>query len=288
MPPVAIDQLLSKVVELSTLPEVTRQILAITEDPNSTARDLNEVLRHDMALSSKILRVVNSAFYGLPGRVADLDRAIVLLGFQAVRNLSIAATMAALFRKPETEGDGFDIKRLWRHSVATAVAAKSIATTIGSRNVAEEAFLAGIIHDLGVLVLYQYAQKEFLKAVELLSPDVSLLQAERELFSGDHQSVGQDLAKRWKFPRSLQLVAGYHHRPQKLSDELRMLPSIVAMAGYVADETGHSFLTGGAVESKGTKYAEVAEAIGLTAEQQRQIMGSMEELVRQADAWLEM
>lgn len=93
-----INQIIEHVSELSTLPEVTQKILSLTEDPSSSARDLNEVLKHDIALSAKLLRVVNSAFYGLPGRVADLDRAIVLLGFQAVRNLAVAATMATLFR----------------------------------------------------------------------------------------------------------------------------------------------------------------------------------------------
>ncbi len=288
MPAMEIAKLVSRVVELSTLPEVTRRILAITEDPDSTVRDLNEVLRHDLALSSKILRVVNSAFYGLPGRVADLDRAIVLLGFQAVRNLAVAATMAALFRKVTTEGEAFDAKRLWRHSVATAVASKAIVTSIGSRRLSEEAFLAGIIHDLGVLVLYQYAQKDFLQAVDLVSRETSLLQAEREVFEGDHQNVGQKIADRWKFPRSLQLVAGYHHRPLKLSDDLRLLPCVVALGGRIADETGYGFLPGAAMESKGTDYAAVGAAINLSGEEERSIMSQMPQYVQQADAWLDL
>ena len=83
-------------------------------------------------------------------------------------------------------------------------------------------------------------------------------------------------------------MAGYHHRPQKLSDELRLLPCVVAMAGRIADETGYAFLPGAAIESKGTDYAAVAAIIGVSSETERAIMGQMDDLVRQADAWLEL
>src|SRR5262245_339776 len=93
-----VDSAISKIGEIATLPEVTVKIIRIVEDPKTTARDLHDVIKHDPALSAKILKVVNSAFYGLPGQIASVDRAIVLLGLSAIKNISIAMSMARMFR----------------------------------------------------------------------------------------------------------------------------------------------------------------------------------------------
>src|SRR5215468_1271389 len=93
-----IDAAITKIGEIATLPEVTVKIIKIVEDPKTTARDLHEIIRHDPALSAKILKVVNSAFYGLPGQISSVDRAIVLLGLSAIKNISIAMSMARMFK----------------------------------------------------------------------------------------------------------------------------------------------------------------------------------------------
>jgi len=281
-------KLLERVAELSTLPEVTQKILSLTEDPSSSARDLNEVLKHDMALSAKLVRVVNSAFYGLPGRVADVDRAIVLLGFQAVRNLAIAATMAALFRKQGTEVRGFSATNLWRHSVATAAAARSIVNTVGLRSLREEAFLAGIVHDIGVLVECQFAPKQFADVMAAMAGDrATLIDAEQSVLEMTHQDIGQSLAERWKFPRTMQLVAGYHHRPERLDEEHRLLPSVVAEAGAMAESCGYTFLDAGR-EGYPEDVAPVAETVRLSAEDREAICRNLPEMVEQASGWLDL
>lgn len=283
-----IGKIFERVTELSTLPEVTQRILALTEDPSSSAKDLNDVLKHDMALSAKLLRVVNSAFYGLPGRVADLDRAIVLLGFQAVRNLAVAATMAAMFRRPGPEIRGFTARDLWRHSVATAVAARCIVNTVGLRSLREEAFLAGIIHDIGVLVEYQYASTQFALVLERLSKGGTLLtQAENDVLELGHQEIGQALAERWKFPKNMQLVAGYHHRPERLAEEHRLLPSVVAIAGHIAESSGYKFLDF-AEEGYPEDWAPVIAAVNLEPEDKQAIQDGLQASVEQASGWLDL
>jgi len=283
-----ITQLLDRVVELNTLPEVTQKILSLTEDPSSSAHDLNEVLKHDMALSSKLLRVVNSAFYGLPGRVADVDRAIVLLGFQAVRNLAIAATMAALFRKRGTEVRGFSAMNLWRHSVATAAAARAVVNTVGLRSLREEAFLAGIVHDLGVLVEYQFAPKQFADVMAATGGGrAALVDAEQSVLEMTHQDIGQSLAERWKFPRTMQLVTGYHHRPERLAEEHRLLPSVVAEAGAMAESCGYTFMDAGR-EGYPEDVSALAESVQLSAEDRAAIRGNLPEMVEQASGWLDL
>lgn len=283
-----IIQLLERVAELSTLPEVTQRILSLTEDPTSSARDLNEVLKHDMALSAKLLRVVNSAFYGLPGRVADIDRAIVLLGFQAVRNLAVAATMATLFRKQGTEIRGFSSKNLWRHSVATAVVARSVVNTIGLRRLREEAFLAGIIHDVGVLVECQYASKQLALVMERVNDGkATLVEAEMSVLEMTHQDIGKALSERWKFPTNMQMVAGYHHRPERLAEEHRLLPAVVALAGEMAESCGYKFLDFGE-EGYPEDWAPVSEAVRLGVEDREAICRSLPEMVEQASGMLDL
>ena len=121
-----VDKALASIGDLATLPEVTIKIIEIVEDQKSTARDLHEVIKNDPALSVKVLKVVNSAFYGLPGQVASVDRAIILLGLSAVKNIAIAASIARLF-KGKKISQQFRASDLWRHSVGVAVAARSLA-----------------------------------------------------------------------------------------------------------------------------------------------------------------
>ena len=283
-----IGLLLERVTDLGTLPEVTQKILAVTEDPDSSARDLNEILKHDVALSSKLLRLVNSAFYGMPGRVADIDRAIVLLGFQAVRNLAIAATMAGLFRRAGAEIGGFSAPGLWRHSVATGLAARSIISTVGLRSLREEAFLAGIIHDLGILVEYQYASKQFSLVVHKMKADrIDLVEAEEALFEMSHQEIGRALAERWKFPKSVQMVVGYHHRPGRLAQEHRLLPAVVSVAGDLAETGGFKFLDAGG-EGRPTDWSAIAEVVNLNPTDKEAIAQALPEMVAQAGSWLDL
>jgi HD-like signal output (HDOD) protein len=283
-----ISRLLDNVAELSTLPEVTQRILSVTEDPDSSARDLNEILKHDLALSAKLLRVVNSAFYGLPGRIADLDRAIVLLGFQAVRNLAVAGTMASLFRNQAGEVRGFQAKELWRHSVATGVAARSIVNVIGLRSLREEAFLAGIIHDFGVVVEYQFAEQQFAQVMRLvIESKATLADAERSLWGVSHQEIGQNLAERWKFPRNMQFVAGYHHRPMQLAEELRLLPTVVALAEELVLAGGFKFLEFGR-ESERLDWASLSQSVNLGGQDETAIREGLPAMVAQASSWLDL
>src|SRR3989304_2874428 len=116
---------LSSIGDLATLPEVTIKIIELVEDPRSTARDLHQVIKNDPALSVKVLKVVNSAFYGLPGQVASVDRAIILLGLSTVKNIAIAASIARLF-KGKRISEQFSASDLWLHSVAVAGAARAL------------------------------------------------------------------------------------------------------------------------------------------------------------------
>ena len=186
---------------IATLPEVTMRIIELVEDPKATADDLHGVISHDPALGTRILKVVNSAFYGLPGQIGSLNRAIVLLGLNAVKNIAIAASLAKLFRGGEI-CEGFNARDLWTHCVATATASRMIAHRL-KLPLKDEAFLAGLIHDIGIMVEVQAVREGFIAALGKMQadPTMTLREAEAEVLGADHEDFGTGVCKLWEVPR---------------------------------------------------------------------------------------
>ncbi len=227
--PIVTDAL-NKCGDISTLPEVTSKIIELVDDPQSTARDMHEIIKTDPALSARILKVVNSAFYGLPGQIASVDRAIVLLGLSAVKNVAIAASISRMFKSQDV-GGGFTAKDIWRHSVGVGVAGRSLARAVGFVGATDEVFLAGLIHDLGIMIERQAMPEKLTEVVErCISAGGSFLDLENEIIGADHQAFGDGLATKWKFPRALRAVVGLHHDPERLAPELRAFGRIIQFA----------------------------------------------------------
>jgi HD-like signal output (HDOD) protein len=234
-PPVPADprqliaEALRKVGSIATLPEVTVRIIRTVEDPRSSAAQLHQIISHDPALVTRILKVVNSSFYGLPGQIGSIERAIVLLGLNAVKNIAVAASLGALFRGVKL-CDEFTAKDLWTHCVAVATLSRHLAKEM-KLPIADEAFLAGMIHDVGILVALQNWPKQVQAVCERVKAEnVDFCFTEREIIGIDHQMLGAGLAEQWKFPRSCQLVAGHHHQPALLADSNRLLVTLVFVA----------------------------------------------------------
>ena len=235
-----IRESIAKVPALATLPGITTQIFRVVEDPRSTTSQLNKIIAHDPALVARILKVVNSAFYGLPGQIGSVERAIVMLGLNGVKNLAVAASLGQMFRGARL-GDAFAPRELWKHCIAVGVAARTLARHAQAPWV-DEAFLAGMIHDVGILVNMQVAPEK-LAAVctSAKSSGGDFCQIERDILGYDHQEIGQALTTQWKFPRACQLVAGYHHRPTALGEDGRPLVSLVYLADTLCCQAGHGF-----------------------------------------------
>jgi len=229
-----------KVSALATLPEVTAKIIQTVEDPRSTAAKLHQIVTHDPALVTRILKVVNSAFYGLPGQIGSVERAIVLLGLNAVKNIAVAASIGKLFRTGKL-CEGFAARDLWTHCIAVGVCARDIARQMKSP-IADEAFLAGMIHDVGILISLQTFPEQLSEVCEeSKSGEKSFCELEQEIIGMDHQQLGATLAEQWKFPRSCQLVAGYHHRPQALVEQNRVLINVVYVADTICCKSANGF-----------------------------------------------
>ena len=277
-----VADILKKVTTIATLPQVTSQIIKIVEDPKSTAQQLNKVVVHDPALVTRILKVVNSAFYGLPGQIGSIERAIVILGLNGVKNTAVAASLGQLFRAAEL-CEGFTAKDLWTHCMGVAVIARDLARNM-KLSLADEAFLAGLIHDVGLLVqlqLYPEKLREVCNAAR--REEVDFCELERRIIGLDHQQLGMGLAELWKFPRACQLVAGYHHQPQALADQSRHLVGLVHVADTLCCLSGHGFnLTGWHQQLSENRLAELRidpTAVSLTRSRLDQLVREVAALI---------
>lgn len=240
-----VSDAIKQISHIATLPEITVKIIELVEDPTSTAQDLNNVISNDPALCSRILKVVNSSFYGLPGQIGSINRAIVLLGLNAVKNIAISASMAKLFRGGQL-CDKFNARDIWMHAIATAAASKMIADKL-KMGVGDEAFLAGLTHDIGMMVEMQFDRTKLTEVVNQIVvdhegvPETDMREIERAVFGADHQAFGKALCERWKFPEAFAQVCGYHHKPLDLPTGSRSMACLVHIADHLASELPKAF-----------------------------------------------
>jgi HD-like signal output (HDOD) protein len=281
-PRAQVAEVLRKVTTIATLPQVTSQIIKTVEDPKSTAQQLHKIVSHDPALVTRILKVVNSAFYGLPGQVGSIERAIVILGLNGIKNIAVAASLGQLFRGTNL-CDGLSPRDLWTHCIAVAVAARDLAKNM-KLNIADEAFLAGLIHDIGLLVSLQLYPEKLGEVCRMAqSTNGDFLQLERKLIGLDHQQLGMGLAELWKFPRACQLVAGFHHSPQSLADQTRQLLAIVHVADTLCCQSKIGMYLTGANQNLGeARLAELrieSAAVAQTAQRLPQLVSDASALL---------
>jgi HD-like signal output (HDOD) protein len=259
---------LREISHIATLPEITVKVVELVENPRSTAQDLHKVIAGDPALCSRILKVVNSSFYGLPGQIGSINRAIVMLGLNAVKNIAIAASLAKLFRGGDLTPT-FSARDLWLHSNLTAVACRLMAGTL-KMGLADEAFLAGLIHDIGIMVEMQADRNKLIEVLHRVGADsrgvpaTDFMEQELAVFGATHEDFGAGLCERWKFPRCLTVVTGFHHRVMQAPEESRVLPAIVHVADRLAADVGGGFRQD-LLET--TISADVLDLLKLTGEQ---------------------
>jgi len=225
---------MQRVSAVATLPSVALRIMRIAEDPTATAEALHVVLSTDPALAARVLRVVNSAFYGRSGAVSSTRAAIQLLGVNAVRNIAIAASLTKMFRGGRAVA-GFEPSELWIHSMAVGAAAQRLATASGTVP-PEEALLAGLLHDIGILIAMQAWLPEFTAVISAVTRNstVSFTAAESDFLGATHEAFGEALCVEWRFPRVFAQVCAHHHDPLRLPASDRLLPALVHVADVLA------------------------------------------------------
>lgn len=205
---------LYRVEEISSLPNVLERIMRVMADEHATLGDMEQALASDPPLVMQVLRLANSPAFTVGRRVDSLHLALVLLGFETVRNLAAAAGMARLFCH-RFEYKGYRRGALWHHCVAVGVCNRMIARRFALMD-CDLAFLAGLLHDIGVIVEDQYAHDAFLRALDIVADhEADLCEAERRVLGADHCQHGASLAMRWSLSGVLADCIRFHHAPQQ-------------------------------------------------------------------------
>lgn len=239
--PLSVEARLDQVESLATLPAVATRLMQLVDDPGSSMAEIKRVISTDPALCARILKIVNSSFYGLTRTVGSVEHAVTLLGLNAIKNIAIAASLHKAFHAPRL-GHGFQVNDLWTHAVAVGTASHRLAQLVG-KSLTEDAFLAGLIHDLGIIIELQADRTLFSRLVDLLAaePELSFRKAEQQIFAATHEDFGAALCRRWQFPQHLEFVAGCHHQPLELPESARRLGAIVHVADILAARSGAGY-----------------------------------------------
>lgn len=215
---------ISQNVKLASLPDVYLRLRSVLDDPDSNLADVTDVVASDPALAARLLRIVNSAYFGLDSEIDTISRAVGLLGTQEVHDLVLTASMAHYFEG--MSNDVMSMDKFWRRSVESAITTRELAFL---RDVldSERLFVVGLLRDIGHLFIYQLAPHEAQQAIELSQRrNIPLHEAERSLLGADYAEVGADLMRRLQLPRSLWEPAEFQLAPEK-SQEYGMFTSLV-------------------------------------------------------------
>lgn len=198
-------------VELASLPAVVHRGLELLNNPNTSASEIGQVIGEDPALTARLLKIVNSAFYGFPSRVETISRAITIIGTQELTDLILGTSAIDAFSKFPNRL--INMQRFWEHSLYTGVVARVLARRMHAPNT-ERCFVMGLLHDIGTLLLYRKLPEPARRALELsIDTAMPLHIAEIEVFGFHHGTVGAELMRVWKLPDSFVEVSRHHHQP---------------------------------------------------------------------------
>jgi len=226
----------SKLEKLPTLSAVATQLMRLTMDEKSDAEQVAAIIETDQSLASKILQLVNSPSYGFSGRVTSVAKAVSLMGFSMLRTVALSMTVSDMFAA-SAGLTAFDRAAFWKHSLACAVCAELIAEQIESQYTKDEAFLTGLLHDIGKLALDTCAREDFDRVIkEAADKHISVLEAERQLLGTDHAVVGKWVSERWGLPDVFTHAIWLHHQPPGSLPESgfdKQLVEIVHLANIV-------------------------------------------------------
>lgn len=212
--PITIESLLEQDSELFSLPEIYIHVSELLENEDSSSAQIGKVVETDPALSSRILKMVNSAFYGIPKTIANIAQAITILGRDRLRQILIGTVLSGVFGK--VQNTVFFMEDFWYHSVKTAILARNLGKESAIPELAESLFTAGLLHEIGRLILAQKIPEqaaEIQKSIEL--EDEDMLMAEQRILGFTHCDVGAAFIDKWGLPPLLVDVAKFHHDPQQ-------------------------------------------------------------------------
>jgi len=278
-----LDLILQKTTTLPPYPVVVQKVLHLVDDPKSSAEDLVGVIQYDQALTAQILRVCNSAYFGLRRPIHSIREALVRIGFNQLLEIIMSYGSAYLFSRAY---QGYDLAEgdLWRHSVASALLSQIISKHVNQEKTTVQ-FTAALLHDIGKIMLNEHVKENFPEIQKLVhEKNYSFIEAERAVLGTDHAEVGGKISEKWQFPQVLAFGIQYHHSPF-LAPSDQELVSLIYLCDVIAMMTGFG---GGADGLAYHGQKKIMKQHGLTAKDVEQIISQLEDRLHQVESLLNM
>lgn len=212
--PVKLKIAIESITEIPTLPTIVGRLSQKIADPSSNAAEIGKLIEQDQALTGKVLRLVNSAFYGFPQKIKSIQHAVVILGFNKVKTTVVTASVFDAFKG--RKGTGLDLELFWQHSLATAIASSTVAEALNLTHAVEDSFTSGLMHDIGKVILDQFQPAIYGPIVKYANDKGILLKdAEQEVMGLGHTLIGEWIMEKWRLPPVLVQMVSEHHEPNK-------------------------------------------------------------------------
>ncbi len=230
-----IQRIKQKVKDIPSLPEVVTKVVKLVQDPNSSALQLGKVISHDPGLTAKVLKLVNSAYYGFPKQISSIQHAITILGFATMRGLVLSSSVVKIFTPKSTGLIALDYKKFWKHSLLSAISSKTVGEFTGHK-AEDDIFSAAIMHDIGKIILEQYDHENYIKALKQAPEPLNykmVLSSEKKHCEVTHGEIGSIVAQSWNLPQSITDVILHHHTPLA-STNYKNLTSMVYLGNILS------------------------------------------------------
>ncbi|MBF0459616.1 MAG: HDOD domain-containing protein [Nitrospirae bacterium] len=275
--------ILSYIEKVPALSPTIAKIVALTSSDTSSAVDLVQAIKLDPALTAKVLNLINSSYFGMPQEVTSINRAIILLGMNTIKNLALSAEVLSSFNP--SKGALFNVDKFWQHSLATAISSKLIAKRVIADPVKrEEYFIAGLIHDIGKIFFIKHFPRDYLSMVKKIGSSDNLNHKEKLIFTMDHSEVGALIAEKWALPPELVTSIRMHHE-RTIKNETSFLPASVYISNLYCKTNGFG-------DEIGTMGARVLEdqdwnRLKLLKADEAEILSCLPEKVEEAKVFLQ-
>ncbi len=275
-----LKRILNQVKSFPGMPATAARLMPLLQSPHASVDQIEDILRYDPGLTANILKLTNSAYFGLPSQVSSVRQAILLLGWKRLLQLVMTMCMSALMKKPIP---GYDLPQgeLWRHSVAVSVAADLLIASLNINDV-DEVFTAALLHDIGKMVLGSYVLEDLAKIKEMVSKGISFEVAEYVVLGTNHAAIGARILQSWSLPQELVNAVRWHHDPDSYESRC-MLSDVVHVANIMSCCIGYGKGRNGQAAEPSF---EVLERLGLTqnhidqlSEETRQEMNKLAEIL---------
>lgn len=281
-----VHEIVDRLDELPTLPSIVYELNRVINDPMSSTSDVEKIMGNDVSLTTKVLKLANSAYYAIPGGVTSLQRAIAYIGYDTINQLALSASIIKSLGPKSHEL--FDLPAFWKHALGVAMASEVIAKEVKYKT-PSDLFTCGLVHDMGKVALFNVAEDQFLEAVNFAREHkLSLVEAEAELDAPRHTHIGFELATKWRLPYQIQVSIANHHQRDPagrggLSQEANLLVDIVFLSNLLIHalqfgRSGHQKVLG--------LPKDVLDRLMIPQDSLKDLIAKIKEKIQNADGFL--